>query len=122
AGSFSYSPSAGTVLSVGQQTLTTTFTPTDTTDYTTGTASVTLTVVPANPVLTLTASPNPAFISNPVTFTASIGSLGIVPTGTVTFYDGTTVIGSSAVSAGSATLIISALPAGTQSITAVYSG
>ena len=121
-GSFSYSPAAGTVLSVGQQTLKTTFTPTDTTDYTTGTATVTLTVVPANPVLTLTASPNPAFISNPVTFTATIGSLGIAPTGTVTFYDGTTVIGSAAVSAGSATLTISALAAGTQSITAVYSG
>jgi hypothetical protein len=121
-GSFSYSPAAGTVLAVGQQTLKTTFTPTDTTDYTTGTATVTLTVVPANPVLTLTASPNPAFISNPVTLTATIGSLGISPTGTVTFYDGTTVIGSAAVSGGTATLTISALPAGTQSITAVYSG
>jgi hypothetical protein len=33
AGSFSYSPVAGTVPSVGSQTLTATFTPTDTTDY-----------------------------------------------------------------------------------------
>ncbi|MGD0858639.1 MAG: Ig-like domain repeat protein [Terracidiphilus sp.] len=122
AGSFSYSPGAGTVLGVGPQTLTATFSPTDTTDYTTGTATVTLTVVPANPVVLLTASPNPAFISNPVTLTATIPSFGVAPTGTVTFYDGTTQLGSATVSAGSATLITSALTPGTHSITAVYSG
>jgi sugar lactone lactonase YvrE len=44
AGTFTYSPAAGTVLAVGNQKLTATFTPTDTTDYTTATASVTLTV------------------------------------------------------------------------------
>jgi large repetitive protein len=44
AGTFTYSPAAGTVLNAGTQTLTATFTPTDATDYTTATASVTLTV------------------------------------------------------------------------------
>jgi len=44
AGTFTYSPAARTVLNAGTQTLTATFTPTDTTDYTTATASVTLTV------------------------------------------------------------------------------
>ena len=44
AGTFTYSPAVGTVLNAGTQTLTVTFTPTDTTDYTTATASVTLTV------------------------------------------------------------------------------
>jgi hypothetical protein len=43
-GSFSYSPPAGTVLQPGTQTLTATFTPTDTTDFTTGTISVHITV------------------------------------------------------------------------------
>jgi len=52
AGTFAYSPTAGTVLSAGQQTLTVTFTPTNTTDYTTATASVTLTVNKAEPVIT----------------------------------------------------------------------
>ena len=85
AGSFSYSPSAGTVLSVGQHTLTATFTPTDTTHYTTATATVTLTVIPVTPSLTITASPNPVFLSNPVTFTATISSFATTPTGTVTF-------------------------------------
>src|SRR6266568_5059338 len=44
AGSFVYTPTFGTVLGVGQQTLSVTFTPTDTTDYNTATATVTLTV------------------------------------------------------------------------------
>jgi hypothetical protein len=52
AGTFAYSPAAGTVLTAGQQTLTATFTPTDTTDYTTATATVTLTVNQATPPIT----------------------------------------------------------------------
>jgi hypothetical protein len=122
AGSFSYSPSAGTVLSIGSHTLTATFTPVDTTDYITGTATVTLTVVPTTPAMTLGASPNPAFLSNPVTFTASISYTATMPTGTVAFFDGTTQIGSGVVTAGVATSATSALTVGTHSITAVYSG
>jgi hypothetical protein len=122
AGSFSYSPSAGTVLGIGPHTLTATFTPADTTNYTTATATVTLTVIPATPVLTLGASPNPAFLSNPVTFTATLSYSATAPTGTVAFFDGTTQIGSGVVTAGVATSTTSALTTGTHSITAVYSG
>ena len=43
-GTFVYSPAAGTVLSTGAHTLTATFTPNDTTDYTTKTATQALTV------------------------------------------------------------------------------
>ncbi|HVU48850.1 MAG TPA: IPT/TIG domain-containing protein [Terracidiphilus sp.] len=53
-GTFTYSPAAGAVLNAGTQTLTVTFTPNDTTDYTTATASVPLTVAKA--ALTITAS------------------------------------------------------------------
>jgi sugar lactone lactonase YvrE len=49
AGTFSYSPSAGTVLLPGPQTLTATFTPTDTTNYTTASTSVSLTVLAIPP-------------------------------------------------------------------------
>ena len=56
AGTFTYSPAAGTVLAAGSQTLTAAFTPTDTVHYTTATASVVLTVNPA-PSFTLGASP-----------------------------------------------------------------
>lgn len=59
-GTFSYSPTAGTVLTAGTQTLTVTFTPTDTTDYTTATASVLLVVSKAMPTITW---PAPAAIT-----------------------------------------------------------
>ena len=46
-GTFSYSPPAGTVLHAGTHTLTATFTPADTTDYTGSTVSTKITVDPA---------------------------------------------------------------------------
>jgi hypothetical protein len=123
AGTFNYTPSAGTVLSVGQHTLSTTFTPADSTDYTPATASVVLTVIPVNPTLTITSNANPVFMSNAVTFTATIPSIATPPTGTVTFYDGTTQIGTGSMSAGgSATFTSATLSNVVHSITAVYSG
>ena len=50
-GSFEYSPAAGTVLNAGSHTLTGSFTPTDTTNYQTASATRTLTVLKANPSL-----------------------------------------------------------------------
>lgn len=60
-GAFSYTPAAGTVIPVGNQTLTVTFTPTDTTDYPVQSATTTITVnaaatTPANLVVTKTLS------------------------------------------------------------------
>jgi len=60
AGSFSYSPALGTVLAVGTQTLTTTFTPADIADYQVTTASVPLVVNKINSIVTW---PTPAAIS-----------------------------------------------------------
>ncbi|MGO8760319.1 MAG: Ig-like domain repeat protein [Terracidiphilus sp.] len=122
AGSFSYSPAAGTVLSVGQQTLTVTFTPSDTTDYTAATSTVTLNVVPATPAITLSASANPVFQTYAVTFTASLPAYANSQTGTMTFYDGSTAIGTATVADGSAAITTTALTAGNHSITAAYSG
>src|SRR6185503_11421185 len=52
-GTFAYTPAAGTVLLVGAaQTLSTTFTPTDASNYNSATASVSITVVKATPVIT----------------------------------------------------------------------
>ncbi len=51
-GTFVYSPPSGTVLGAGSQTLSVTFTPTDTTDYSSLSASVTLTVNKATPAIT----------------------------------------------------------------------
>jgi hypothetical protein len=55
-GTFVYAPAAGTVLNAGTQTLSVAFTPTDATDYTSASASVSLTVN-AEPV-TFTVSPS----------------------------------------------------------------
>jgi hypothetical protein len=51
-GTFAYSPTAGTKLPLGSHTLTATFTPTNTADYLTATASVVLTVSQAAPLIT----------------------------------------------------------------------
>jgi hypothetical protein len=51
-GTFAYSPASGTVVSTaGTQTLSAAFTPADTTDYNTATATVTLTVNKAAPAI-----------------------------------------------------------------------
>ena len=52
AGTFVYTPAAGTVLPLGPQTLSATITPTDTANYTTATATVTLEVGKITPTLT----------------------------------------------------------------------
>jgi ELWxxDGT repeat protein len=51
-GAFAYSPAAGTVLGAGSQTLAVTFTPGDSADYTTATATATIVVIQARPTIT----------------------------------------------------------------------
>ncbi|MGB8010017.1 MAG: choice-of-anchor tandem repeat GloVer-containing protein [Terriglobales bacterium] len=73
---------------------------------------------------TLTSSPNPSTHDQAVTFTAVVASsAGAPPDGeTVSFMKGTKVLGTGPLSGGSASLIISTLPVGTNSITAAYGG
>ena len=73
---------------------------------------------------TLTASPNPSASGATVTFTATISPAPTgMPSGTVSFYNGTTLLGTETVnSSGVATLTFTTLPTGALSITAVYSG
>ncbi len=59
-GTFTYTPPAGTVLQAGTQTLTVNFTPTDTKDYSSTSASTTITVTSTTPVITW---PQPATIT-----------------------------------------------------------
>jgi hypothetical protein len=121
-GTFTYSPAPGTVLTVGQQMLQATFTPTDTVHYSTATASVTLTVLPVSPNVTLSTSANPVLMTYAVSFTASLPSSASTQTGTMTFYDGSVSIGSANLAGGAATFTTTALTMGPHSITAVYSG
>jgi hypothetical protein len=73
---------------------------------------------------TLSSSPNPSADGQVVTFTALvISGNGAPPNGeTVTFMKGKTVLGTGALSGGSAAFTTSTLPAGANSITAVYGG
>ena len=59
AGTFVYSPAAGTVLKAGSQPLSATLTPSDTTDYKTATDTVTLTVTAAGGALSITTTSCP---------------------------------------------------------------
>ncbi len=124
-GSFSYSPAAGAVLSGGTQTLNVTFTPNDTTDYTTATASVQLVVNPATPTVTLSSSPTPDYYADNLTFTAVVQSSAGTPQGAVTFLDGTQTLGYSSLQnvngSQQATFMLNWLAIGSHSITAVYS-
>jgi len=72
-GTFVYTPPMGTVLAAGPQTLSVTFTPTDTIDFNTATALVTLTVSPAAPAKTIPAVTwlQPAPITNPTPLSAT---------------------------------------------------
>ena len=79
---------------------------------------------PAATTTGLTSSVNPSTVGQSVTFTATVanGSAN-VPTGTVTFLNGTTTLGTGTLnSSGVATFATSALPAGTDEITASYGG
>ena len=74
----------------------------------------------------LTSSLNPSNFGQSVTFTATVtpqpGFDKGTPTGTVSFYDGTTNIGNSNLNNGVATLTTSTLVVGTHSMTATYNG
>ena len=74
------------------------------------------------PTVTLSTSLTPSTWGSNVTFTATVSGNTLTPTGSVTFRDGTTTIGTGALSAGKTTLSISSLAAGAHSITALYAG
>jgi len=119
AGTFVYTPAAGTVLSAGSHTLSVAFTPTDAVDYGAATATVTLTVTKTTPTVILTSSANPSVYGGSVTFRATTNAAG---TGTVLFYDGGSLLGPGAISGGVATYTLNSFGGGTHSITASYAG
>lgn len=89
----------------------------------TSSPAVPFAVVQATTSVTLTSSATAVPVTTPVTFTATVTGNGGTPTGTVTFMDGTTTLGTAAVNgSGVATLTTTALPLGQQSITAIYQG
>ncbi|HEX6503546.1 MAG TPA: Ig-like domain repeat protein [Terriglobales bacterium] len=76
----------------------------------------------ASASIELESSANPALVSSRIIFTTTVSSSLTTPTGSVGFYDGTTLLGSGTLAAGVATYATANLAAGTHSITAVYAG
>jgi Bacterial Ig-like domain (group 3)/FG-GAP-like repeat len=83
------------------------------------TGSTTQTVSKASPAIVLTSSLNPSTVNQSVTFTAALPASA---TGTVTFLDGATTLGTGAISNGVATFTTSTLTVGVHPITANYGG
>ena len=132
AGSFAYTATllggspvvvtGATVLGAGSYTLTATFTPTDPATYASASATVALSVAKATPTVALVSSVNPATVGTTVTFTATVTTLAGTPSGSVGFYDGATLLGSSTLALNVAAYTTSSLAAGAHSITSVYTG
>src|SRR5262249_684111 len=84
-------------------------------------------VVPStSTTVTLASSLNPSSFSQSVTLTATVrdtsGNPLTAATGTVTFYEGTTVLDTETVSSATAAFITSALAVGSHDVTTSYSG
>ncbi len=91
----------------------------DSANYTIAFVPGTLTVTISPSTTTLVASPSSTQYGDPVTLTATVTSGA---TGTVSFYDGSVLLGTSQVTNGVAILTPTTLVAGTHSVTAVYNG
>src|SRR5690606_21301691 len=92
--------------------------------YTSASEVLAQTVDQATPSVTIDSSQMPSTFGQAVTFTASVTGAGGMPTGTVQFaVDGVDLGGAVALDgSGQATLMTSALEAGTRQVSATYSG
>jgi hypothetical protein len=120
----SSSATMAAVLNAGSHSLTAHYSG-DSTFAATASPAVTIDVAPWATKTTVTSSTNPSYAGEDVTFVATISGLFnplAGSTDTVTFSDGTTVLGMAPVSGGSATLTTSFSSPGNHTITAAYSG
>jgi len=76
----------------------------------------------ASTTTALISSVNPSLLGQSVTFSATVSSSSVTPTGSVVFYDGATSIGSVTLTNGSGSVSTSTLAVGSHSITAAYQG
>ena len=83
AGTFTYTPAAGTILSAGLNQLSVNFIPTDAVDYTMQTATVNLVVIPAAPVINWTDPASTSRSGNALSST-QLDATAVQPNGTTT--------------------------------------
>ena len=92
-------------------------------NFSTSTSSVlTQAVNQSSSATAISSGTNPSTFGQSVTFTATVTSSGGTPTGTITFKDGTTTLGTGTLTGGVATYATSALLLNNHNITAVYAG
>ncbi|HSW23358.1 MAG TPA: Ig-like domain-containing protein, partial [Burkholderiaceae bacterium] len=87
---------------------------------TSSSSTVTVTAALATSTVGLSTTPNTVQVGQPLTLNATVS--GASPTGTVSFFNGTTLLGSAVLTGGTAMLSVTSLPPGGASVTAVYSG
>jgi uncharacterized protein (TIGR03437 family) len=93
--------------------------------YTASSGSLTQVVNQGATITAVTASANPSASGAPVTFTANVSAVAPAAgarTGTVSFFDGATLLGTVALSSGQAAFTTSSLSTGSHTVTASYSG
>lgn len=120
-GTWSFSPAS--VTNAGSTSVVGTFT-SGNSNYTSGTASGTIQISKIDSTLTLVADNVSITPTQSLTLKVTVGSSASgSPTGQVSFYDGTTLLGNMALQNGSATYIVSSLSAGaTHALSASYAG
>jgi hypothetical protein len=91
-------------------------------NYTLTFVNGTLTVTAASTATAVVSSVDPSVFAQPVTFTATVDPGAGIPTGSVTFFDGTTALATVPLTGGSASYTTEALERGSHAITAVYGG
>ena len=122
-GIFTYTPAAGTMPNAGSnQLLQVTFTPADMADFLAVSTNVAINVQKAPVALNVASSANPSDPGQSVVFTATATATGATPDGSVVFCDGSTVLATTGLSGGQATLTNSTLGVGTHFIAVHYAG
>lgn len=96
------------------------------TTYAVSTSSaVSVAIAQASTTTTLVSSANPGLVGSAVTFTATVAPVSPgtgTPTGSITFFNGSTQLGTSNLAEGVGSYTTTSLATGTSSITAVYAG
>jgi hypothetical protein len=111
---------ATTALPVGSDSVTASYG--GATDFATSSGSATVTVTTAATTTAVTATPNSIAYGASTTLKATVTSSGGTPTGTITFKYSTTTLGTCTLSSGTCSLATTALPVGSDSVTASYGG
>jgi Bacterial Ig-like domain (group 3) len=124
-GTFAYMPASGSIPNAGlSQTLSVTFTPTDTTDYSSVVRTVAINVlIPTSASVSIPSTTATLHQSITLSVTVSAPAGFAVPVGSIMFFDGATPLGPATLNAsGKASLVVSTLGLGQHSITASYAG